>query len=551
MTYLGFSFHRHGALLLIITGLAFLISACDVAVEPKDRASADVVFSEDGSYESYLAKLYAGLNVTGQQGAAGNPDITPATGDVGFSQYTRLHWTAQELSTDHAVIAWNDDALQPINNHSWGPNNGFSSDMYNRIFFQVAHANEFLRQSSDNLLAERGISTEIRSQMPQWRAEARFLRALSYWHGIDLFGNIPLVTQEFTRGSDPPEQATRAELFSFVEQELLAITSESGNGEEILPPIGEAEYGRADQGAAYMLLAKLYQNAEVYIGENRSSDVITYTERIIDSGAYALEEEYHHLFLADNAFSPEFIFAVPQDGDNTRHFGGTTFLGNASLGGGDAADGAAQYGLAGWAGLRVTSAVVDRHSPGDQRPVYPNTPGNQFVRESADGERNKSIENINAFNQGFVAPKYQNVTSTGEPGVNSTHSDVDYPMFRLADAYLMYAEAVLRGGGGSETRALDLLNDLRERAGIGRDLSSDELNLDFILEERSRELLWEGHRRTDLVRFGQFTEGSTWPWKGGVPEGVETAAHRDIYPLPASELRANPNLEQNPGYPTN
>lgn len=536
---------------LLAVGMA-LFTACDVAVEPQDRAGAEATFSEPGSYESYLAKLYAGLNVTGQEGPGGSSDIEPATGDEGFSQYMRLFWTAQELPTEHAVIAWNDDALRPINNHSWGPNNGFSADMYNRIFFQVSHANEFLRQSTDDLLAERNVAPEVQEVMGQWRAEARFLRALSYWHGIDFFGDIPLVTEDFARGAEPPEQATREEVFNFIEQELLAITGEAGDTEAVLPPIGEAEYGRADRGAAFMLLAKLYLNAEVYVGQNRYDDVVTYTERILDSGAYSLEEEYHDLFLADNEFSPEFIFAVPQDGDNTRHFGGTTFLGNASMAGGDGPDGGSQYGLSGWAGLRITSAAVDIYAPDDQRPVYPNSPGEQFVRQTEDGERPKEIESVADFGQGYVVPKFQNVTSNGEPGVNNTHSDVDYPKFRLGDVHLMYAEAVLRGGGGSESRAVELVNDLRERA-FGDDsgnISSGDLTLEFILEERSRELLWEGHRRTDRIRFGEFTDQGVWPWKGGEPEGVETESHRDLYPLPAAELRANPNLEQNPGYPT-
>lgn len=538
--------------LLLITALGVsitLLAACDVAVDPKDQASANLALSEDGGYEQFLAKLYAGLNVTGQESPAGDPDITPATGDVGFSQYMRLHWTAQELSTEAAVISWNDESVQPINNHSWGPNNGFSSDMYNRIFFQVSMANEFLRESTSDLIEERGVNPQVADQMPQWRAEARFLRALSYWHGIDLFGDIPLVTEEFARGAEPPQQATRAELFDFVEQELLAITGETGEANEVLAPIGEAEYGRADQGAAYMLLAKLYQNAEVYIGENRSSDVITYTERIIDSGAYSLEEEYHHLFLADNAFSPEFIFAIPHDGEFTRHFGGTTFLGNASLGG-DGPEDASNFGLAGWFGLRVTSAVVDRYDPNDTRPVFPNTPGNQFIREGRTKEITGIGEDNFKGNGGYVAPKYQNVRSDGEMGSDDQFSDVDYPMFRLGDVYLMYAEAAIRSGGDIG-QAVSLVNDLRERAGLGRDITSDDLTLEFILDERSRELLWEGHRRTDLVRFGRFTQGSTWPWKGGVPEGVETESFRDLYPLPASELRANPNLEQNPGYPAN
>ena len=525
---------------MLITGIAYL-TACDVSVDPIGTATEERVFTEDDSYEQFLAKLYAGLNVTGQEGPAGAGDIGGI--DEGFSQYMRLYWSMQQLPTDEAIIAWEDDGIEELSDHSWGPDNQFTRAMYDRVFFQVSQSNEFLRQSTADLLEDRGNSPQVRERVPQFRAEARFLRALSYWHGLDIFGPTPLVTEDFVRGAEAPPQSTQEEIFSFIESELLAITGESGSGEEVLPPIGDAEYGRADQGAAYMLLAKLYQNAPTYTGQDRSSDVVQYTERILDSGAYRLEDTYHNQFLADNAMSPEFIFAIPHDGDNTRHFGGTTFLGNASLGG--QAD---QFGLQGWFGLRTTSAVVDRYDGNDQRPVFPNTAGDQFIQEG----RSKEITSITDFagGGGFLVPKYQNVTSAGEPGVNNVHSDVDYPVFRLADVHLMYAEAVLRGGGGSEARALDLVNDLRERAfgGSSGNITQAELDLDFILDERSRELLWEGHRRTDLIRFEQFTDQGVWPWKGGVAEGRTTEGFRDLYPFPFTELNANPTLQQNPGY---
>lgn len=527
-------------LLLTLATVLFVAGCTDVGVEPESSAGAERVFTDDGSYEAYLAKLYGGLNVTGQQGPAGDGDIAGL--DEGFSQYMRLYWSLQQLPTDEAIIAWQDDGIQFLNTHGWDPNNQFVRAMYDRIFFQVSHANEFLRQSTTELLNERGNSPEVIEKMPQFRAEARFLRALSYWHGIDLFGNIPLVTQDFPLGTQPPEQATRQEVFSFVEQELLAITGEQGNSEEVLPPIGDAEYGRADRGAAYMLLAKLYQNAEVYIGENRSAEVAEYTARIIDSGAYSLEEEYHNQFLADNEFSPEFVFAIPHDGENTQHYGGTTFLGNASLGAQ-----AGDFGLQGWYGLRTTNAVADRYDPNDERPVFPNTAGNQFIQEG----RSKEITNIPDFANGggYLVPKYQNVTSNGQPGINNVHSDVDLPVFRLADAYLMYAEAAVRGAGDLN-RATTLVNELQERAGLPGNLTSSDLTLDFILDERSRELLWEGHRRTDLIRFDEFTGSSLeWPWTQ--IENFSSPDTRTLFPLPGSELRANPTLEQNPGYPTN
>lgn len=529
-------------LLLVAVGLIGLGGCTDVGVNPKSSATANNVFSEDGAYESYLAKLYGGLNVTGQEGPAGDADIG-AISDEGFSQYMRLYWKMQELSTDEAVIAWNDNGIRRLHNHNWTASNQFSVGMYSRVFFQVSQANEFLRQSTADRLDSRNVGSERRKQIQQYRAEARFLRALSYWHGIDLFGDIPLVTEDFPRGAKAPEQSTRQEIFNFVESELKAITNPEN--EEVLAPAGQAEYGRADRAAAWMVLAKLYQNAPVYIGESRSSDVVEYTGRVIDAG-YSLEDNYQHLFLADNHTADGIIFAIPQDGANTRHYGGTTFLAHAPVG--NEMD-PANFGLDfGWAGLRTTSAAVDRYPSNDARDDFFVTQGQEKQIDTMLPNGETTDDPVGAFSQGYAAPKFQNVTSDGQAGSNATFPDTDYPMFRLADAYLMYAEATLRGNAGDMSRAVSLVNDLRERAGLDGNLSQDDLTLEFILDERSRELFWEAHRRTDLIRFNQFTENGVWPWKGGVQEGTTTESFRNVYPIPASELRANPNLEQNDGY---
>ncbi|HEX2188080.1 MAG TPA: RagB/SusD family nutrient uptake outer membrane protein [Longimicrobiaceae bacterium] len=161
------------------------------------------------------------------------------------------------------------------------------------------------------------------------------------------------------------------------------------------------------------------------------------------------------------------------------------------------------------------------------------------------------ISSVSDFTKGYAAPKFQNLTSTGQPGSNSEFVDIDFPVFRLADAYLMYAEAVLRGGGGSRAQALDYVNQLRRRAygGAGGNITDAQLTLDFVLDERGRELFWEGHRRTDLIRFDRFAGGDyLFAWMGGAPAGRATEPFRALYPLPATELVANPNLTQNPGY---
>ncbi len=517
---------------LLATVVVSASAACtDLMVEPRSTVSSANIFNEASSYRAFIAKLYAGLAVTGQQGPAGAGDIAGI--DEGFSHYIRLIWQMQELPTDEAGIAWNDAGVQELNTQLWSSSNQFLVSMYYRIFFQVSLANEFLRETTDDRLTARNVSPALRGEIAQYRAEARFLRALSYWHAIDLFGGVPLVDETFPIGRTPPAQATREELVSWVASELQDLRG-------ALPPARGGEYGRADQGAVAMLLAKLYLNAEVYTGSARWSDARAEAEQVI-AGGYQLDPNYRRMFSADNHTSPELVFTVPQDGTRQQSFGGTTFLINASVGGNmDASN----YGIAGgWWGLRLKPQALA---------LFPNAPVGPDRRASyvvASGH-SAGMANITDFFSGYPAPKFTNVTSTGEPGSNREFADTDYPMFRMGDAMLMYAEAVLRGGGGDRAQALTYVNLLRQRA-YGSDagqITDAQLTLDFILDERLRELLWEGHRRTDLIRFGRFTTSGVWAWKGNTETGRTTEAFRNLYPLPASELLSNPNLTQNAGY---
>ena len=522
--------HKWKALGLAAAFVTLGLMACtDTTVEPTSTITETNIFNDPNSYVEFLAKIYAGLAVSGQQGPAGQPDIQGI--DEGFSQYLRLLWEAQELPTDEAVIAWNDVGLPEMNTQLWAASNTFVVSMYYRIFFQVSMVNEFLRQTTDDKLAARGVSDELKAQIQTYRAEARFLRALSYWHGIDFFGNIPLVTENDPVGSTPPKQSTRTDIYNYIVSELTAIRGD-------LPQPGPDTYGRATGPAADMLLAELYLNAGVYTGTPDYADALTSAEAVINSGAYSLDPNYQHMFMADNNTSPEIIFAITQDGTRTQTYGGVTFLVHASVGG---SMDATNYGIdGGWYGLRLKPEAFQRFAPGDHRSSYFYSSG-QTV----------DIASIPNFNDGIAAPKFRNVTSTGQAGSNATFVDTDFPVFRLAGAYLIYAEAVLRGGGGSRAQALAYVNALRERAygGTSGDITDAQLTLPFILDERGRELLWEAHRRTDLIRFGEFTGGDyVWAWKGGTQAGVATDSFRDLYPLPASELVANPNLTQNPGY---
>jgi len=486
-------------------------------------------FDDPSSYRAFLAKVYAGLAVTGQRGPFGDGDIEGI--DEGFSQYLRLYWEMQELPTDEAVIAWGDPGIPETNTQLWASNNPFVVAMYYRVAFQVSMANEFLRQTTEAKLAERNVSPELAADIQIFRAEARFLRALSYWHGIDIFGNIPLVTEEDPIGPTAPLQSTRQEIFAFLVSEVTAIQA------DLPATAGQGTYGRATKEAAAMLLAKLYLNAEVYTGTPQYAQALAAAQQVI-AGPFTLDPSYRHLFQADNHTSPEIIFPVIQDGKLTKGYGGTTFLVHAACGGSmDPGD----QGVEGcWSGLRLRREAYELFLPDDPRGSFFWTDG-----QSVD------VASISTFTNGVAVPKFTNKTSTGANGSDKEFPDTDFPMFRLGDAYLIYAEAHLRGGGGDLAQALAYVNALRQRAygDASGDITAAELTLDFILDERGRELLWEAHRRPDLVRYGLFTGGAyLWQWKGGAALGTATESFRDLYPLPASELTTNPNLTQNPGY---
>ncbi len=506
------------------------VNACDVTTEPRSTVTDANIFEDTQSYEAFLARLYAGLGVTGQQGPSGDGDFQRL--DEGFSSYNRQLWQLQELPTEEAVIAWNDAGLPELSTQGWASSNQFVQMMYSRIMFQVSMVNEFLRETTDEKLASRG-QESLAEEIRQFRAEARFLRAFSYWHGIDLYGDIPLVTEDYPLNSPPPEQSTRQELYSYVVSELNAIRGD-------LPAAGAGEYGRADQGAVAMLLAKLYMNAGVYVGTDAYSQAMSELDNVL--GAYQLATNYRDNFVADNHLSPELIFTVPQDGERTRQWGGQTFLIHASVGGDMPAG---DWGIdGGWWGIRVTPEFVELFPGAENSPD-----GRQFFW--TEGQNGVEINSITDWFDGYACPKFTNLTSAGVQGSHPTYPDTDYPVFRLADAYLMYAELTVRGAGGSTTQAVEYVNELRERAygDASGNIAAGDLTLGFVLDERARELYWEGHRRTDLIRYGLFTGGDKlWSWKGNVQSGQATPITRDLYPIPASEILANPNLTQNDGY---
>jgi hypothetical protein len=510
---------------VILVTLVFTSCVQDLEITPKDPniITSKTVYDSPAAYKQGLAKLYATLAMSGQDGGDGQVDIAGIDG--GFSNYLRQYWNCQELTTDEAVMGWNDATIKDFHWHTWAPNDVFISAIYSRIMYTVALSNEYIRATAGNTDAD----------IKKYNAEARFLRALAYYHAIDLFGNPPFVTEKDTPGAFFPKQTTRSELFAYVEGELKAIETELGEP--------RFEYARADKAAAWVVLAKMYLNAKVYVGTDRSADCVTYCKKIIAAN-YTLSPVYANNFKADNNISKEIILPITSDGQHTRTWGGMTYLVHGPIGG---TMSPAAFGVGGgWGGIRTTKAFVakfaDTSGKTDQRAMF-----------WTDGQK-LEISDIGQFTDGWAIGKYSNLTSTGAAAPNSHPDfvDTDYPLFRLADVYLMYAEAVLRGANtGDAGTALGYVNALRQRAygNNSGNITSGQLTLDFILDERARELFWEGHRRTDLIRFGKFTGGSyLWPWKGKVAAGTSTESYRDLFPIPSNDLGANPTLKQNPGY---
>lgn len=501
-------------------GTTLFLGSCisDLDVKPLTsnvKTSANVYDSPE-AYKGGLAKLYASFVLTGQQGPAGQSDLA-ASFDEGNSSFTRLLWNFQELSTDEAVWTYTGDfggTLGNLHYHTWTSADSYIELMFARIMAIEVIINEYIRVTAGTDNAD----------LKLFNAEARFLRAMGYYYGMDLFGKMPFVTEADEPGAFLPQQISRADLFAYIESELLDIQDKLGDA--------GFEYGRADKGACAFLLAKLYLNAEVYIGSPKYTEAITQLKKFLAggefSGAYSLAPNYLDNFLADNNTSPELIFTLNSDGEKSQSYESiwTMIKGNTN----------------GWGGIRTTKSLVEKFDNGDTRDHF--LTANQTLE----------IEEINQRGQGYGVYKFRNINKDGStPASDITgFTNVDNPMFRLADAYLMYAEAVLRGGtGGDVNTALTAVNALRNRENetpIG-DISLGELDLDFILDERARELYFEHQRRTDLIRFDRFTGGDyLWPWKGNVKEGTSTESFRNVFPIPSSDLASNPNLEPNDGY---
>jgi hypothetical protein len=478
-----------------------------------DLSLEELLARDPDAVDGILSRLYGSFALSSALG----PFESDISDDAGESPFLRGILNLQDFTADAMKNRWGDNGLDQLTTTSdWTAQNKFFRYLYNRIFFTIPQCNNLL-QILPNVSVENGDVIT---------AEVRFLRALAYYYLIDVFGKGVLATEENLGEITPLPEASREELFNFVEGELVEI-------EPLL--LSTNVYGRATKGAAQMLLAKLYLNAQVYTGSERYGDALTYVNKVITEGNYDLAPNFVSLFSSNNhtgAAASEIIYPLIADASVSQSFGNTTYIVNGSLNSDTVP--LADFGATeGWGGHRSSKGWYGLF--GDSADDLANSSDDRAKLFWTEGH-NYEMADYKEWTDGFPSIKFRNTSDSGS-GSATRFSSTDFPLFRLADAYLMYAECVLRGGGGDMSTALQYVNAVRSRSGAST-ITQSELDLSFIIDERARELNLEGHRRTDLIRFGMFTGGSyTWPWKGGVAGGSSIPEHYKLFPIPASALQ--------------
>ena len=555
------------AAVVLTLGLSSCVKDLDVDnIDPNSYENADA--------QSLFNKCYAEFVLEGFAPGESELDL----GDAGLSVCYRLLWNANELSTDEAICGWTDKGIAEYDFNTFTAANESLYGLYWRLCFGASICTQYLKDCAD--------------YDASMTAEVHFIRALYYYFLLDNFGN-PSFSETV---GETPVQKKSPELFAWIVNEL-----EQNMGGMLAPSVrkkGDANYGRADQSAAWMLLARLYLNAEKYTGTPQWDKAKMYAEKVIkESGrsiwmgddpvahksANGKWSAYQMLFMADNDSSgayDESIFAFIMNGASTASWGGATFLFAASWDGYMKQE-YPQLTDQAWGGNRTRVDLLEKFistskletldmwdtetivaAAGDDRALFygDNAKGTKFDENGNRAyddfgkplglkDRKWTNDDVATFTDGFATTKYTTQRSDGGAVSNTTHNDNDIILMRLAEAYLIYAEAEAREAGSTTTldEGTRLINVLRERAN-----NSDQHNtytLKEICDERSRELYFEGLRRTDLIRFGFYGGSSyTWQWKGGVQEGGKFDAYRNLFPIPTTERATNPNLDQNTGY---
>lgn len=453
-------------------------------------------------------------------------------------QYPEAFWNLQEAGTDEMIAPtrgsdWGDGGKwKNMHYHTFNPSIDLFNNAWNWGYGAIAQAN--------SLVATIGAS-EASPERDRSLAELKTMRAFYYFCMMDMFGNIPIIL-ETTTESNPPTK-TRVEVWNFIVNDL-------GEAMPLLKDaVDQSTYGRPTKYVAEMILAKLYLNASVYIGEPKFSEAGAVLADIIQSGQFSLESNPLDMFRPDNGLDDgknikEVIFAIPFDATlatGANHFSTRTLHGANR----------ATFNLPWdpWNGFTTLAEFYDSYNTSDLRinqwliGPQKSSAGEQLYDGAYPVNFTKTFPNPTDFNQGGDGPGrssgvrnikyYPDSKAAGDRTANN-----DYLVFRFADVVLMKAESELRLGSVT-TETLDLVNTIRNRAGVPPYTS---LDLDELYKERGRELSWEGWRRNDMIRFGR------WEDAFGFNSGTPGDTHKRIFPIPSAQLAINTALVQNPGY---
>jgi hypothetical protein len=548
--------------LLFALGLSFSSCVNDLNVTPIDP-SVTQTFNQD----QVFAKIYSSLAITGQTAPSGDPDVVGV--DEGFSAFYRSIWNVNELTTDEALWAWNDTGIPELQYNSWSSSNLLLKGLYGRLYFNITLCNHFLEQTA-------GKDDAVTKKQ---RAETRFMRALNYFYLLDMFDNVPFTETVTLQAAAKPIK--RIDLFKYVDSELAAC-------EPDMYQVGEAKpYYRVNVVANWLLRSRLFLNAQVYTGTAKWDSAAIYAAKVIGTDAgmpssgYSLCPTYRQLFMGDNAgvldgsavnkAPNEIIFPIAQDGIQTVNWGGSEFLIAATH-----SPDMPGWGISSqWSCARARAALVKKFFPGsvafsdnndlttakapyasqkDARALF--LKGGVIIKSKLDPTKD-SINTIlrtmgiisNTFTQGYSVIKFSNLRADGGKTHDTSWPDMDIPFMRQAEAYLTYAEAVYNGAAPSGgLTAVGAINILRTRA--GKTVALTTLSKQNIIDEWAREFFFEGRRRMDLIRFGQYGGQTSyiWDWENGVAAGAGFDAKYNIFPIPATDVNANPNLTPTPGY---
>lgn len=539
-----------------------------------NKGNIDPTVDANPNITGLYSKCYAGLIMEGNDG---NADFS--IDDAGKSTLLRNLFNFNEVPTDEAVCWWSDGGIADVAYNKFDPGNATLKNLYYRLMSNISYENHFL--SLDAAKADR---TKY--------AEVRVLRAYNYFLMLDFFGDptfidkispeTPRQAHSYNSKFEEGKTYTRAELlqlgreflFNWVESELLAAEPDllEAKPETDTDP----DYGRVDKGTCWLLLSRLYLNAGTYLnndGQNNQywDKALEYAERVINSDYKLFDDSkmsneakangykpYDLLFMGDNGSngaSCEALLPLMQDGDKTQGYGGSMFF-VAALWDGTmqtVTDKNAATTANSWSGMRVRPQFVEKFFTHPKDVV--NKKASEIRAMNVDDrailwgkDRTLEIGANDKFVKGIATPKWNNNYSNGGTPHDSYNVDIDFFLFRVAEAYLNAAEAEMHLNGESSAKAKKYIDALRNRAHAGVRAS---YTLNDVLDERARELYCEGLRRTDLIRFNQFGGSQAtynWELKGGSTNGTTFAKTYNVYPLPSSEVLSNKNLTQIDGY---